>query len=154
MLPTFAVKIISAKTVGNKCEKYHLVCDNCHNKRIFNKGNKMSYEQYRKTFPDNMIFYNEQYFPDLEDLLEYLACNDLPAPDYIFGTSKERVEIDIEQAIQQAEEDSNLEDFYFENTKPLTYFVNLWNKENGVDAFYADYNTIIILSEEEKGGAI
>ena len=71
-------------------------------------------------------------------------------PEYVWGTVKERVEVDIETAIEDAEENSNLEDFCFDDTKELIDFVKKWNEENGTDAFYQSYDIVVVLTPEER----
>lgn len=137
---------------GKPTEKYCLVCPECHEKRVYNKAKKMSYIDYIKKYPKNMIWYNDEYYSELEDLIDYLESQGLPIPDYVFGTSEYRVEVDIVNAIDQAEQDCGLEDFYFDNTEELIDFTDKWNKENGTNAFMVTEDIIIVLTEQEKRG--
>lgn len=135
---------------GKPTEKYNYVCPQCSEKRKFDKATKMSYSEYIKKFPDYPIYFNENFYWELEDLKEYQYYNDLEMPEYVWGTVKERVEVDIETAIENAEENSNLEDFYFDDTKELIDFVKKWNEENGTDAFYQSYDIVVVLTPEER----
>lgn len=135
---------------GKPTEKYNYVCPECSEKRKFIKAKKMSYAKYIKEFPDYPIYFNEQFFWELDELKDQIECNDQEMPEYVWGTIKERVEVDIVTAIEDAEDNSNLEEFYFENTKELIDFVKEWNKENGTDAYYQTYNIAIVLSPKER----
>lgn len=138
---------------GKPTEKYRLACPECHEKNLFNKAKKMSYSEYIRQFPDNMIWDGDEYFSELEDMADSYICNDKPVPDYVWGTESYRVEIDIENVISQAEDDSNLEDFSFDtygDTKDLIEFVNKWNERNGTTAYAGEYHIAIVLTEQEK----
>lgn len=137
---------------GKPTEKYNMVCGECMEKRKFDKAKKMSYSQYVQEFPNYMIWFNDKYYMELEELIEDLECDDLPIPEYVWGTEKERIEINIENEIENTEQNSDLEDFYFDNTKELIDFVEKWNKENGTDAYYMSYNIAIVLTPEERKG--
>lgn len=133
---------------GKPTEKYWLVCEKCAEKRKFKKAKKMSYSEYEEQFPDYPIYYNEDFFWEIEDLEEKQQSLGLEMPKYVWGTIKERVEVNIQQALEDAEENSNLEDFYFENKQELIDFVEKWNKDNGTDAFYQSYNIAVLLDSE------
>lgn len=135
---------------GKPTEKYNLVCPECSEKRKFDKAKKMSYDEYIKQFPGYPIWHNDEYYWELEELKEYQYDSDLEMPEYVWGTKKERVEVNIESAIDDAECNSNLEDFYFDDTKELIDFVKKWNEENGTDAFYQSYEIAIVLTPEER----
>ena len=114
---------------------------------------KMSYSDYIKQFPDNMIWDGEDYYSELEEMADLYVCGNLSAPDYVWGTEQYRVEIDIDSAIECAEVDANLEDFSFDTygeTDSLRKFVKQWNEKNGVNAYYGDYSIAIVLTPEEK----
>ena len=136
---------------GKPLPKYQYVCDSCLDKRRFEKATKMSYSEYIKEYPDYPIYYDEEFYWELEDFLDYCKSEDIPIPEFVYGTYKEPVEIDIESTIQETEENSDIEDFYFENTQELIDFVNDWNKENGTACYYQDIMTCIVLTPEEKG---
>lgn len=135
---------------GKPTEKYNYVCPECSEKRKFAKAKKMTYSEYIKEFPDYPIYFNEDFFWDIEDLREQQYADDLEMPEYVWGTVKERVEVNIESAIEDAEYNSNLEDFYFDDTKELIDFVKKWNQKNGTDSFYQSYEIVIILTPEER----
>lgn len=135
---------------GEPTEKYWLVCPECAEKRKFNKAEKMSYSEFEKRFPNYPIYFNEDFFWDIEDLKEKQFCEGVKMPEYVWGTMKERVEINIEQAIEDAEENCGLEDFSFDNTKSLVEFVEKWNEENGTDSFFQTDKIVIVLTPEER----
>ena len=138
---------------GQPTEQYHLLCKECSEKRKFDRAKKMSYSDYIKQFPDNMIWDGEDYYSELEEMADLYVCGNLSAPDYVWGTEQYRVEIDIDSAIECAEVDANLEDFSFDTygeTDSLRKFVKQWNEKNGVNAYYGDYSIAIVLTDKEK----
>ena len=135
---------------GKPLPKYRLLCEECSNKRNYEKAKKMTYTQYIKKYPNEFLYFDDQYFYDLPELQEYCHWNHKPMPEYVYGTVDYRVEVDIESAIEQAEEDSNLEDFSFDNTDTLIDFVNNWNKSNGTTGHMVTNDIVIIFNDKEK----
>lgn len=138
---------------GQPTKQYYMTCDSCREKEKFKMAKKMSYEHYIKEFPNYMVWDGDDYYQDLEDMAEIYACNNRSVPDYIWGCKQYRVEIDIDNVICCAEDDSNLEDFSFDTygeTESLREFVKQWNEKNGVDAYYGDYSIAIVLTDKEK----
>lgn len=134
---------------GAEAPQYHLLCEKCDEERSYNRATKMTYDDYIKKYPGNMIFYNNEYYAELEELLDDLEAYEEDKPKYVYGTSKYRIEIDAQQVLDDEEENSNLEDFYFDDEGRLEFihFVEDWNKKYGTDAFYVDYDIIILLDD-------
>lgn len=141
------------KVCGQPTKYYRNLCDGCIEKQHYCNAEKISYKDYCKKLPNNMIWDGDDYYSDLEEMAELYVCTNKPIPDYVWGTEKYRVEIDIDNVISQAEEDSNLEDFSFDTygeTDSLRRFVKQWNEKNGQDAYYGEYEIAIVLTDEEK----
>ena len=141
---------------GLETPKYQTLCDKCENIRNFNKAKKISYIDYIKKFPDNMLYCTEtnEYYSELEELVDDLLYNNIPVPDFVWGTDKYRVEVDAEYALSLAEEDSGLEDFQFDpqGVEEFLEFVAKWNKEYGTNAYMVSFKIAIVLTEQEKRG--
>ena len=137
---------------GAKAPRYRLLCEKCDEQKTFDRANKMTYDEYIEKNPGNMIFYNGEYYSELEDLLDDLAYYEEDVPKYVYGTTKYRVEIDAQDVLDTEEENSNLEDFYFDDYGRLEFihFVEEWNKKYGTDAYTVDYDTIILLGDDIK----
>ena len=129
---------------GVETPRYMLLCAKCREKKLYEEATKMTYEEYTKKYPGCMIYYNNDYYADLEELLDSVE----EVPSYVFGTERERLELDIESEINCVEDNSNLEDFSFENTKELIDYVNKWNEQNGQDVYYVNEKVIIVLNKE------
>lgn len=129
---------------GKKTPQYHLVCDECSKKRRYDKATKMTYDEYIKKYPGNMIFYGDKYYMELEDLLDELEGQEID--DYIYGTDKERIEIDANCIISNLEDNADVEDFYIDSTSEdeLYDFVKQWNEKYGQDVYYVNFNIIIL----------
>lgn len=91
-----------------------------------------------------MLYYNEKYYPDLESLLDDY-CDE---PAFCYGTIKDKITIDIDWAIESAEED--MDDSYFDENglKELRSYMKNWNEKYGYNSFWKDENTIIIIKNE------
>lgn len=131
---------------GKETEKYRILCHECAEKRRYEKAEKMTYEEYIKKYPDNPLFLDDEYYWELEDLIDNFKEGE--EPKYCYGTTKERVEVNIDCAIQDAEEELP-EDSYFYNTQGLYDFVEKWNKVNGQDVFYENDKLIVLIDEND-----
>lgn len=131
-----------------KCNKelhnYSGLCESCRDKQVYDKAKKMTYEDYIKTNPSHMLYYNEKYYEDLESLLDDY-CDE---PAFCYGTIKDKITIDIDWAIESAEED--MDDSYFDENglKELRSYMKNWNEKYGYNSFWKDENTIIIIKNE------
>jgi hypothetical protein len=145
-------KSSNCKTCGKEIPKHRDMCEECSDKQRFESAKKYTYEEYVKEFPDNYFFYNDNYYPSIEELLEYIYDNStedkVEFPEYVYGTNEYIIDIDIESVISDAEYNSNLEDFEFDNTKELIDFVNEWNERNSSKAYQSSYKTIVYIPKE------
>jgi len=137
---------------GSETEKYHLKCPSCHEKDVYEKAKKMTIEEYEKLYPDNMIFHNDKYFSDVEELLESYSGNDSELPEYCYGTTLLTMKFDPDNSLIQAEEDADCEDFVFpkEAYKELREFAEEWNKKYERDYFFYDSEIIILIPEDVR----
>jgi hypothetical protein len=137
---------------------YRTVCEPCAEKRYFDKSIKMTIEEYNKKYSDNMVFYNDEYYSDIDSCLESLfdRCNNdeevkelVESLEYIYGTECESVELDGDSIIEQMEQDSNLEDFQVDSDgyKELIDFLVEWNKKYGTKRYMQDKIAILIPKE-------
>lgn len=71
-------------------------------------------------------------------------------PKYVYGTTMESMEIDANQMLQQAEEDSDVEDFYFDDiaAKELREFVKQWNAKYAKSYYSWNDKVVIMLPPE------
>ncbi len=147
-------KSSNCKSCGKEISQYRNECDECLEKQKFESAKKYTYEQYVKEFPDNYIYYNDKYYPNMDELLDDIYYNSvgdkIEFPEYVYGTNEFIIDIDIENVICNAEDDSDVEDFEFNNTKELIDFVNEWNERNSSKAYAMTYKTIVYVPEDMK----
>ena len=122
---------------GKPTPKYSLECNECKEKRIYDNAIKMTYEEYIKKYPGYPIFdtVNEKFYWELEDYLDFIYNEtEPPYPTYCFGAYKERLELDIENVIDDINTNADAEDDCgLEATKDFIDFIDNWNKKNGRD---------------------
>lgn len=137
---------------------YRTVCEPCSEKRYFNKSAKMTIEGYNAEYPSNMVFYNDEYYSDVDSCLESLfdRCNNkeeikelVENLEYIYGTEAIKVELDGDSIIEDMEANSNLEDFTVdkEGYYELNKFLDEWNKTYGTTCYSQDKIAILIPRE-------
>lgn len=133
-------------------EKCHFtVCGPCREKRRYNRCAKMTLKEYYEVYPDGMLVYNDNYFSDYEDLEDYCTYNECDVPKYAYGTSKCYSEIDIDCAIENAEENA-YEDAEFDSTalKELHDFIDKWNEKHKL-SYFEEANIVVLLESAEDG---
>lgn len=117
-------------------------------KRRYDKANKITYKEYIEKYPDYPIYgLDDEYYQDLEDMIDIYKGKDLELPKYAYGCVKERIELDAESILMDLEENVNIEDFQLEGRDELGKFVNEWNTKYGRDVYYSDLKTIVLFDE-------
>lgn len=137
------------KYCGKETSQFMLVCNECAERKHFDKATKMSLDEYCQKFPGNMVFYQGQYYSEVQELLDYLSDEGEPTPDYVWGTVKQWLILDADSIICDLEENSDLEDFEVcvKGRKELGTFIDSWNEKYGEDYFME--NDIAVLLNEE-----
>lgn len=146
---------------------YTSLCKNCREKQW--KENRIKKEQLKFENSKKLTFgiddekiqefdyfyseyypYNDGFFTDLEELMDELSQEELP--QYVWGTSKAIIDIDINNAIDEACEDlwegarDTISDADFNE---LEQFVLEWcKKQLGTTSYYPDYNYAIIIPKD------
>lgn len=115
------------RVCGKETPQYMLICDSCAEHERFEKARKMTLAEYYEEFPDNMLYYGEEFYDDIESLLD-----------------------SIDQMLQQAEEDSDVEDFYFDDVaaKELREFVKQWNAKYAKSYYSWNDKVVVMLPPE------
>ena len=132
---------------GKETTKGRNLCDICSRAERDKKATEYTVKEYKEKFPGYAVVHDGEFYWDVEDIYEYFEKEELP--DYVYGTKKGRVEVDIEQAIEWAYEDS-YEDCELDNTEELIKYVENWNKDNGKDCYWEDFNIIVMLDKQEE----
>lgn len=139
---------------GKLAPRYHTLCSKCKAKKDFDNAKKYTYDEYMKEFPDNMLVLgDDNYFSDIDELYDYLADSDPEGyfPEYCYGTVREPVEVNINSAIENAEENA-YEDFSFDGkgVEELETYVRNWNEKYGSYGFVKNKDVIILLDPREE----
>lgn len=138
------------RVCGKETPQYMLICDSCAEHERFEKARKMTLAEYYEEFPGNMLYYREEFYDDIESLLDSIDCDYEDIPKYVYGTTMESMEIDANQMLQQAEEDSDVEDFYFDDVaaKELREFVKQWNAKYAKSYYSWNDKVVVMLPTE------
>lgn len=141
-----------ARVCGKETPQYMLICDSCAERERFEKARKMTLAEYYEEFPGNMLYYGEEFYDDIESLLDSIDCDYEDIPKYVYGTTMESMEIDANQMLQQAEEDSDVDDFYFDDAgaKELREFVKQWNAKYAKSYYSWNDKVVVMLPPEHQ----
>jgi poly-D-alanine transfer protein DltD len=121
--------------------------------RCFAKAIKSTYDnvpnKQKEMLYSESYEYNEGYFSDIDELIEYCEENESEVPKYVWSTTKNTLSIDACNIVEQACEELH-EDAYQNVTdeQELQDFLDKWcDKQSGVDTFMVDYEYAISISE-------
>lgn len=141
------------RVCGKKIEPPYLICCACKTKERYEKAKKIKYSEYKIgcLWDEHM----EQYFYDKEELMEAyldqaLEKGEQPIyPEWCFGCVEKHFKINIDAALEFAEED--MYDEFDRNQdlvdlKELYDFIEQWNKRQSAKAYYMDYTTVVLLN--------
>ena len=118
------------RVCGKETPQYMLICDSCAEHERFEKARKMTLAEYYEEFPGNMLYYGEEFYDDIESLLDSIDCDYEDIPKY--------------------EEDSDVEDFYFDDAgaKELREFVKQWNAKYAKSYYSWNDKVVVMLPPE------
>ncbi|MBP3887629.1 MAG: hypothetical protein J6F30_08250 [Cellulosilyticum sp.] len=133
---------------GVKLDKYHTLCERCKEKVAYEKAKKMTYEEYVKEYGDNMVVFGDDYYSEIEDVLDYCVQNEIEPPKYVWGTSKQTVKLDAdtieENALSDVFEDAK---FSYKGMEELRTFLDEWNKKHRID-YYIEEPIVVYVPED------
>lgn len=70
---------------GVKVGKYQKYCDDCKEKIHIEKAKKMTYEEYIEKYRDNMFVHNDEYYSEIEDVIDNCESFGEKYPKYVWG---------------------------------------------------------------------
>lgn len=139
-------------------KSYFRICDECRGKREQKKENDR-YDKAIKCFyeecPDGeriMIYsdsygYNEGYFTDIDELIDYCESKDIPVPDYCWSTMQIDMSMDADGLIEDACQnlyDGAEDHISNEDRKELQDFLDKWcQKQSNTSTYSVDYKYAI-----------
>jgi hypothetical protein len=135
---------------GIELKPCHLQCDKCSVKIKYEKANKIKYSDYKLEYLYDDRY--DKYFKNYEDLLEFYELNDdNDIPKWAWGCSEYQFKIDIDSALEDAEE-KMYEDFDdIVGVEELYEFIEKWNDKQTAKAYFIDNKTVVLLSGEQEG---
>lgn len=141
------------ETCGCETHKYYLECDSCKEQRDYAKATKMSYAEYCEKFPKNMICFGENFYSELEELVDefYDEENMENIPEYCWGTEELEIKIDADSVLDSLINDCAWEDAEFDDGayKEFRKFADEWNKKYSI-SYFMQTNIAIPITEEFK----
>jgi len=149
--------IRTCRVCGCEVENYRLICQTCLTQERFAKAKKVKYSEHEVGYlwDENKDDYfagkeelEEKYYEDAEDAEGDGAIPKLPT--WCYGCIGTPFSVDIDSAIERAEEDMH-EDFEAEkdgiNLKELRDYVQAWNEKQTSKSYDVDYKTVVLLNE-------
>lgn len=142
-------KVYYCEECEAETRKYVLLCDGCNDRRLYNKAEKLTPDQYDGWIQRDGYGYNEGYFKSVDALVEWCEDEDIDLPDWVFCCEGTKHELDIDNAIENMLEDA-FEDArdHLVDEKELFDFVKRWNAKQNIISYYPDYKRVVVLKGE------
>ena len=141
----------------------YINCPECRSKQekkhmedVFEKSKKvpLSEAKYDYFFSESYL-YEDGYFEDIDYLLDCCTENGTEVPDHIWATKEVELKLDATDIICNALEQADLDltgyaDMPEKSIKKLQKHLDEFCKEVGFLAYVVDYETSVLLSEEDR----
>ncbi|WP_434510124.1 hypothetical protein [Desulfitobacterium sp. AusDCA] len=146
----------TCRVCGKEVDSPWLICHTCKDKERFEKAKKIRLSEYKSWLYDESL---EEYFPDKESLEEKYYDNafdeqgkdpKVEYPEWCYGCVEIPFKINIDSALERAEEDMYEEfdrDRELIDLKELLDFIEVWNAKQTAKAYMTDYSTVVLLNE-------
>jgi len=144
----------TCRVCGCDTKLYFLICDTCYNKERFEKAKKVKYSEYvveclwdetkNEYFRDEEAL-EERYEEDAYD--EKGEYTEPQIPTWCYGCTEKPFEIDIESAIESAEEEMYDDFDDITDKQELRDFVKAWNAKQSGESYESDYGIVVLLNE-------
>lgn len=112
---------------------------------ILTKYKDVPDEQKEMVYCEDVDGYNEGYFADIEDLIEYCEGEEIDIPEYVYSTTL--VELSLNAYSILADACENLHEDAYDNLcdiEELQNFMNEWcKKQSGANTYEVNYNYVI-----------
>ena len=119
--------------------------------KVLSKAIKAEYKdvplEYKEMLYSESYGYNEGYFTDIDEFIEYCEDNDIEVPKYVWSTTKTELSIDAGYIIEYACDELH-EDAYqnITNENELQEFLDAWcAKQTGTDTYTVNYKYAITI---------
>ena len=141
--------VIGKKNYYTKCESCMIKSKVAAEKVLFDNARKMTVKEYAEEFGENPIFFNDEYYYDVEDIFDSIDEED-NKPNYVWGTKATTITLDAENIISNFEENCELEDYSmdYDAQKEIFEFCKQWNEKHAQTVYYQDKKVAIILDKE------
>jgi hypothetical protein len=114
----------------------YTVCSECREINNYDRCKKMTIQEYEKKFPDHMVIMEDEFYANVEDAVDSYFAEHGTILKYVYGTQKEYAVVDIEAALDYADDVENVE-FDSYARQELIDFVDKWNEKNKIGFFVA-----------------
>lgn len=135
---------------GKETPRYILKCNSCSSKEKYEAARKLTLEEYEKEFPGCMLYDGNDYFADMEELIDHYQYNDSPIPNYVYGTFRVYGEIDPDEVLEGIEQELDCEDLAFDKEayEEFRAFAKQWNEKHKIYCYYSDEKVVVLISPD------
>lgn len=127
---------------GKACDWRHSVSHKeCFDAAIRSSDSKAMEKAILVEDYDGPFMYNDRYFSEKEELIEYLESDDLSVPEYVFAAKYVEPHLDTEEILQHIQENDMHEDWEPIECGPLEAAIDAWNDANKANGTWYEDRT-------------
>jgi len=144
----------TCRACGCVVDNYRLICQTCLDQARFAEAKKVKYSEYEDGYLWDET--KNEYFRDeeaLEERYEEDAYDEKgeytepQIPTWCYGCTAKPFKIDIERAIESAEEEMYDDFDDITDKQELRDFVKAWNAKQSGESYESDYGIVVLLNE-------
>jgi hypothetical protein len=146
---------------GNPLGKYYrLVCNDCQAKKDeereaarFEKAHKIEIGDY-----DGPVFYGDEYFSDIDSLLDHFESEGLELPLYVWATTPQKFELKADDIVVRELEKQNMHEDANNHISEkaiisLRAYLEAWSKEVDLVSYFEDNSRAVLLRPDDVDAA-
>lgn len=132
---------------------YSIICEPCRQSLEFKNGKVLTFDEFLQSeYKDNMVYYNDTYYLDIDDCLQSILDCEIEDVKYIKVTTKITHKLDSDSLIEHLECEANCEDDVCvdeKGVKELENFLKVWNEKYKLIT-YCETNVYIEIDDKIK----
>jgi hypothetical protein len=142
------IKEHKCRACGCAVERYYRICPSCRTKEQYEKANKISSKEYKVGCLYDPV--KDKFYHDADYLFDDYNDEGEETPKWVFGCIEIPFTINIDSALERAEEEMHDEfdrGIELVDLKRLYDFIEEWNKKQDAVSYDIDYKTVVLLEE-------
>jgi hypothetical protein len=135
---------------GRTCRKPWTACDTCLEKKRqdkerqkFEAAEKLPWEKY-----DGPVYFNDEYYSDVEEMADCLACAGIELPKYVWACRKFGLTLNAVDIISRELESQEFYEDAFEHVVAISQLqeaIDEWSEKQSLESWKVDRTRAVLL---------